>query len=165
MTKHINYNTGMHRLPLETGPRRERDLFFPFIALALLAIFALPSPPVSAQREYADIPIVADGKTVNISSNVYVIPDEARRGVPNVGIVVGSRAIEPPRLTNVRHLTLIVEARGYISKARQAALDETPEEFVLTDLQAARIRFDEIVGVRSAEDVLTTIFQRFCIGK
>ncbi len=92
MTKQINYITGMHRLPLETGPRCERDLFFPFIALALLATFALQSPPASAQREYADMPIVADGKTVKISSNVYVIPDEARRGVPNVGIVVGSRA-------------------------------------------------------------------------
>jgi glyoxylase-like metal-dependent hydrolase (beta-lactamase superfamily II) len=79
-------------IALENAPRRERGRFFPLIALALLATLAVASPPASAQREYTDIPIVADGKTVKISPNVYVIPDEARRGVPNVGIVVGNRA-------------------------------------------------------------------------
>jgi glyoxylase-like metal-dependent hydrolase (beta-lactamase superfamily II) len=72
--------------------RGERDRSFLFIVLALLAIFALASPPALAQRQYTDIPLVADGKTVKISPTVYVIPDEGRRGVPNVGIVVGSRA-------------------------------------------------------------------------
>ena len=38
------------------------------------------------------IPIVKEGTTVKISPHVYVIPDESARGVPNVGIVVGSRA-------------------------------------------------------------------------
>ena len=32
-------------------------------------------------------------------------------------------------------------------------------------MQAARGRLDEIVGVRTSEDVLTHIFERFCIGK
>jgi tRNA U34 5-carboxymethylaminomethyl modifying GTPase MnmE/TrmE len=36
---------------------------------------------------------------------------------------------------------------------------------VLTDLQAARARFDEVVGTRTSEDVLQHIFERFCIGK
>src|SRR5262245_26935878 len=92
MAKQINSDYKCASIALETGPRRERDHFFPLVALALLASLALASPPASAQREYMDIPIVADGKTVKISPNVYVIRDEARRGVPNVGIVVGSRA-------------------------------------------------------------------------
>jgi glyoxylase-like metal-dependent hydrolase (beta-lactamase superfamily II) len=92
MAKQINSDYRNASVALETGPRRERDRFFSLIAVALLATIALASPPASAQREYTDIPIVADGKTVKISPNVYVIPDEARRGVPNVGIVVGSRA-------------------------------------------------------------------------
>src|SRR5262245_14854830 len=92
MAKQINSDYKCASIALETGPRRERDHFFPLVALALLASFSLASPPASAQREYMDTPIVADGKTVKISPHVYVIPDEARRGVPNVGIVVGSRA-------------------------------------------------------------------------
>jgi len=46
-----------------------------------------------------------------------------------------------------------------------AAAMSTPEEFLLTDLQSARSRFDEIVGVRTSDDVLRHIFERFCIGK
>ena len=60
--------------------------------LALLACSAFAVSPASAQRAYTDLPIVSEGKTIRISPNVYVIPDENRRGVPNVGIVVGSRA-------------------------------------------------------------------------
>ena len=48
--------------------------------------------PGLARREYTDVPVVAEGKTLQVSPNVYVIADENRRGVPNVGIVVGTRA-------------------------------------------------------------------------
>jgi tRNA U34 5-carboxymethylaminomethyl modifying GTPase MnmE/TrmE len=36
---------------------------------------------------------------------------------------------------------------------------------VLADLHAARAAFDEIVGARTPDDVLRSIFERFCIGK
>ena len=73
--------------------RRRAGPHWPRIALvALLAFSAFAVSPASAQRAYQDIPIVSEGKTIRISPSVYVIPDENRRGVPNVGIVVGSRA-------------------------------------------------------------------------
>ena len=40
-----------------------------------------------------------------------------------------------------------------------------PEEFVLADLQEARSAFEEVTGKRTADDVLTHIFSKFCIGK
>jgi tRNA U34 5-carboxymethylaminomethyl modifying GTPase MnmE/TrmE len=40
-----------------------------------------------------------------------------------------------------------------------------PEEFLLSDLQSARMRFDEVVGARTSDDVLNHIFEKFCIGK
>jgi glyoxylase-like metal-dependent hydrolase (beta-lactamase superfamily II) len=61
--------------------------------LSLAILFFVAAPPSLAQREYTDVPIVAEGKTLKLSPNVYVIPDENRRGVPNVGIVVGTRAM------------------------------------------------------------------------
>ena len=58
------------------------------------------------------------------------------------------------------------QARASLAAAESAAAaGDTPEEFVLADLQAARTRLDEIVGVRTSEDVLRHIFERFCIGK
>jgi tRNA modification GTPase len=69
-------------------------------------------------------------------------------------------------ISNTRHIALVDAARASLVDARNAAEGEnTPEEFVLTDLQAARAHLDEIVGVRTSEDVLQHIFAKFCIGK
>jgi glyoxylase-like metal-dependent hydrolase (beta-lactamase superfamily II) len=78
---------------------------------AALLFTVLLASQAFAQREYTDVPFVHEGKTVKISPNVYVIPDENRRGVPNVGIVVGSRA------------TLVVDP-GLGFKSGQAILRE-----------------------------------------
>jgi tRNA modification GTPase len=70
------------------------------------------------------------------------------------------------RISNVRHITLLEDARRGLAAAGAAANEgQTPEEFVLTDLQAARTRLEEIVGVRTSDDVLRHIFERFCVGK
>jgi tRNA modification GTPase len=69
-------------------------------------------------------------------------------------------------ISNSRHISLLEQARSSLAAAESAAATgDTPEEFVLADLQAARARLDEIVGVRTSEDVLRHIFERFCIGK
>ena len=75
-------------------------------------------------------------------------------------------AQESPALTNLRHISLLEEARASMRNAVKAlAAGEVPEEFLLTDLHAARARFDEVVGVRTSDDVLAHIFETFCIGK
>lgn len=69
-------------------------------------------------------------------------------------------------ISNTRHIALLDQARTSLAAAQAAAAaGDTPEEFVLADLQSARARLDEIVGVRTSEDVLRHIFERFCIGK
>jgi tRNA modification GTPase len=69
-------------------------------------------------------------------------------------------------VSNMRHVALLEEARTHLVQARDAAAaTSTPEEFLLSDLQAARTRFDEIVGTRTSDDVLRHIFEKFCIGK
>ncbi|HET9191552.1 MAG TPA: tRNA uridine-5-carboxymethylaminomethyl(34) synthesis GTPase MnmE [Vicinamibacterales bacterium] len=78
----------------------------------------------------------------------------------------GEPTQESPALTNLRHITLLEEARQSLQGAVNALrASEVPEEFLLTDLHAARTRFDEVVGARSSDDVLAHIFEKFCIGK
>jgi glyoxylase-like metal-dependent hydrolase (beta-lactamase superfamily II) len=89
--------------------------------VALLAGSAFAASPASAQRPYSDLPIVSEGKTIRLTPNVYVIPDENRRGVPNVGIVVGSRA------------TLVVDP-GMGLKSGQAVLREVAKVSKSTEL-------------------------------
>jgi tRNA modification GTPase len=74
-------------------------------------------------------------------------------------------ARDTPLISNLRHVTLLRQARESLVHAREASLSATPEEFLLSDLQSARTRFDEVVGARTSEDVLRHIFERFCIGK
>jgi tRNA modification GTPase len=69
-------------------------------------------------------------------------------------------------ISNTRHIALLERCRASLDAARCAAdAEDVPEEFLLTDLQAARLSLDEIVGRRTSEDVLRHIFERFCIGK
>jgi tRNA modification GTPase len=68
-------------------------------------------------------------------------------------------------VANLRHAVLLEKAREAVARARAAAADGVPEEFVLADLHEARARFDEITGARPQDEVLRLIFQRFCIGK
>jgi tRNA modification GTPase len=71
-----------------------------------------------------------------------------------------------PALTNLRHVSLLGDARDSLAVAvRALSAGEVPEEFLLADLHAARARFDEVVGVRTSDDVLNHIFEKFCIGK
>ena len=81
--------------------------------------------------------------------------------------LTGSEALrDTAAISNMRHVALLEEARAHLIDARDAAAaNNTPEEFLLSDLQAARARFDEVVGRRTPDDVLRHIFERFCIGK
>jgi len=73
---------------------------------------------------------------------------------------------ETAAISNVRHVALLRDARRHLTAAAEASGTlATPEEFVLSDLQAARACLDEVVGRRTTDDVLRHIFDRFCIGK
>src|SRR5690349_16387139 len=58
---------------------------------AMLALLAA-APAAAPQRGPAPDPLVRDNATVKVAPHTYVIPDGNVGLVPNVGIVVGSRA-------------------------------------------------------------------------
>lgn len=104
----------------------------------------------------------------------HAVPLSARTGAGitalRAAIVDALTGGEPLRdstaISNVRHVALLEEVRGcLIAAADVASRGDTPEEIILSELQAARARLDEIVGRRTTEDVLEHIFARFCIGK
>jgi len=83
------------------------------------------------------------------------------------GALVGEERLrDAAPISNARHISLLEQCRVSLVAARDAVTTaNVPEEFLLTDLQAARACLDEIVGRRTSEDVLRHIFERFCIGK
>jgi len=98
------------------------------LVISLCALPALAASPAVAQRAYDRPPIVKEGTTVRISPHVYVIPDERARGVPNVGIIVGSRA------------TLVVDP-GMGLKSGQAILREVAKISKGRDLYIVNTHF------------------------
>ena len=91
--------------------------------------------------------------------------DLLRRTIASA-LVGDERLRDAAPISNTRHIALLEQCRASLDAARRAAEGaNVPEEFLLIDLQAARMRLDEIVGRRTSEDVLRHIFERFCIGK
>jgi tRNA modification GTPase len=89
--------------------------------------------------------------------------DVLRAALTDAG--AGEPTRDVPAITNVRHTELILNARSALERARAAADRGTPEEFVLADLNEARMKLEEVTGARTSDDVLRAIFERFCIGK
>jgi glyoxylase-like metal-dependent hydrolase (beta-lactamase superfamily II) len=60
----------------------------------LCLVLTLSVSSLSAQQRAAPAtPLIKENATVKVSEHVYVIPDGNVGGVPNVGIIVGSRAV------------------------------------------------------------------------
>lgn len=106
-------------------------------------------------------------EAVHVSVRTGAGLDDLARSI--VYALSGAHALrDAPAVTNLRHITLLEDARIAVNRAR-AALESgsgaLPEEFVLADLQEALDRLQEVTGRRTSDDLLRHIFQRFCIGK
>jgi tRNA modification GTPase len=67
----------------------------------------------------------------------------------------------PPPLTQARHRAALQEAAARLVAARTADLPELRAE----DLRLALRSLGRITGSVGVEDILDTLFARFCIGK
>jgi tRNA modification GTPase len=67
----------------------------------------------------------------------------------------------PPPLTRSRHRAALLAAAGHLSAAERADLPEFRGE----DLRLAMRALGRITGHVGVEDILDTVFSRFCIGK
>ncbi len=108
---------------------------------------------------------IGSDEIMRVSAKTLYGIDRLRRSI--VRTLSGGESLrDTASMSNARHIHLVGQARGHLVAARTAVTsDAAPEEFILTDLQSARARLDEIVGVRTTDDVLRHIFERFCIGK
>jgi tRNA modification GTPase len=122
----------------------------------------------------SDLPARCDMRSLELEPSTALVAVSAKtgEGLDDLRRVIvkeltGNESLrDAAAISNIRHVTLLEQARASLVEAQRAAAhNETPEEFVLVDLQAARVRLDEIVGTRTSEDILQHIFEKFCIGK
>jgi len=104
-------------------------------------------------------------KSIRVSALMNTGIGDLRQAI--VRALTGEESLrDTASISNLRHVTLMEEARAALRRARAAASEDgAPEEFVLVDLHQARTSLGEIVGSNASDDVLEHIFKRFCIGK
>ena len=152
-------------------------------AVADLVLFVADGSRAWPERAYRDFASDRRLKTLVIRNKSDLEPAWTRDGSVAVSAVTGGgledlrsrmvaaldveRLVDPPAITNVRHIALVERGRDALVRAKDALEGEVPmsEEFVLADLQEARAALEEIAGRRTPDDLLAHIFSRFCIGK
>jgi len=73
---------------------------------------------------------------------------------------------EPPVvLTNIRHKAALARSDTALSDALVTLAKNCPPEFVAIELSEAREALEEIIGLINSDDILKSIFEKFCIGK
>ncbi len=68
-------------------------------------------------------------------------------------------------VTNARHVEALTKARLALLAAKKGVEEELSGELLATDLRQAQYHLGEITGKITPDDLLGSIFSRFCIGK
>jgi len=68
-------------------------------------------------------------------------------------------------LTNARQAEAISRAADSLRLAATALADDVTPDAVLTDIEAALASIGEVTGKSMREDIISRIFERFCVGK
>lgn len=68
-------------------------------------------------------------------------------------------------ITNTRHANALKEAEINISSAIKELENNTTLDLVATDIKSAWLSLGEITGVTNNQEIINTIFSKFCLGK
>lgn len=79
--------------------------------------------------------------------------------------LIGSIAGEDLLLTNIRHKLLLESTLSHVRRAKEELARSDYVELAAAELYDARNGIQEILGERIDDEILTRIFERFCIGK
>ncbi len=107
------------------------------------------------------------GKTAVLS-----ISAKAGAGIPELKTALADSqkslneaSTEQTLVTNLRHWQALTAANKALSRVRSGLDSGIPADLLAQDLREAIDTLGEIVGAISSQEVLNTVFSRFCIGK
>ena len=68
-------------------------------------------------------------------------------------------------LSNTRHIGKLKEAKQALDEAFQSCINQIPIDMIEIDLKKAWFTLGEITGQNTSEDLISTLFSKFCLGK
>ena len=107
---------------------------------------------------------VAQDSDLQISAKTGEGLDQLRQRL----VAIGKERLEAQNailVTNVRHYEALTRANDSLQAVRQGLEEGIPTDLVAQDLREALYYLGTITGEITTEDVLGSIFSRFCIGK
>jgi len=79
--------------------------------------------------------------------------------------IISSTHSEQVLVSNVRHYEALKQALNALQQAEIAFDNSLPEDLVAADIRQVLYHLSEVVGEISNEEILGSIFSKFCIGK
>jgi tRNA modification GTPase len=117
-------------------------------------------PPVLVIANKADLAFAGPDGALRISAKTGLGMDELRAHLAVAARQMTESSGAPP-LTRARHRAALLEATEHLDAAEHADLPELRGE----DLRLAMRALGRITGHVGVEDILDTVFSKFCIGK
>ena len=131
--------------------------------------------PTLFVRTKADLPTLAEIEPLTASHpngrGVVAVSVHSGAGVAELGMAVaqvllGGLPLSDARLvTNPRHRDALRRAQAAVAEALTGLGEGRPVDLIAVDLHDAVASLGEITGETVEDDLLNTIFSRFCIGK
>lgn len=100
-----------------------------------------------------------------ISAKNGMIQDVKQQLIELARNIIGSAAANGVCISNSRHYEALVRALKAIQKVQQGLDEQLSGEFLSMDLQDCLDALGEVTGQITSQEVLHTIFSKFCIGK
>jgi len=131
------------------------------------------------RKEHPDKPMIHVGNKMDLASDMqeveaYDVAISAARGegIDRLKQVLLDRALGREHtesgslvITATRHRDALAKTRGFVQSALARLAEGSSNEFISVDLRGALNELSHITGEITNEDILDSIFSRFCIGK
>jgi len=127
------------------------------------AIFAMCPQGVPKLLISTKADICADGDGLKVSSVTLFGIDELKNAIYDK--IIGLDQLEFEFSTNQRQQECLRTARRALENALNETRLEQLQDLISIDIKSALLALDEITGELVTDDILTHIFENFCIGK
>ena len=111
-----------------------------------------------------ELPAHLEGKVVSIAAEHDTGIDKLYEGILAL-LQIDLTKSNQLYLSNIRHISLLEQAKSSFEQARASSEMGMPIDVITIDLQSAYSDLGEILGISVQDDLLNTLFSKFCLGK
>jgi tRNA modification GTPase len=103
--------------------------------------------------------------SINISAKENFGIDKLKDSIEAIIWKKGPPGLEEIIITNIRHKKAIENAISALVQVEEGLRKERSPEFISFDMRKVLIELGTIIGSDISEDILSSIFSKFCVGK